>query len=367
VTHPGDDGREMPHGPSFDDDAIDAILAGNARDGEDASLASFVEDVRSNSSALPIPSAALAAALASGISPTPTSPPSQWRKAKMKIQGFLAGLSVAGKIALGAGIAAAATTGAGAAGVLPGPVQHAFSNAVGAVTPFEVPGGGHGGSEHDVVEPVHTSTTTTTLGDGETPTTEQHESEHDADHPTPTTLAEHHDGEHHETPTTALTPTTEHHGDNSDGNATGRGDCKNSDGGDGNNSDGHNTDGHDGDHHGDTTTTIPTSPTTEHHGDNHDGDNNNPESLTLGCERGREPNHVTCTWSASTSDQHHLYALLRTDGEHSKTVFTSEDGLSFTDTDVASGHSYSYRVVSLRSDESVESHSPLVTLVCCGD
>src|SRR5262252_5166595 len=67
----------------------------------------------------------------------------KWRKLEMKIKGLLAGLGVAGKVALGVGVAAAATTGAGVAGVLPGPVQHAVSEAVHAVTPFSVPDPDH--------------------------------------------------------------------------------------------------------------------------------------------------------------------------------------------------------------------------------
>ena len=115
---------------------------------------------------------------------------------------------------------------------------------------------------------------------------------------------------------------------------------------------------------------MPTTPTTEHHdddGDHHDGDNNNPESLTLQCARGREPNHITCTWSASTGTDHHSYALLRTGDGQSRVVFQSEDGLTFTDDNVGVGTSYTYRVISLRSDNSVESHSAQVTLYCCGD
>jgi hypothetical protein len=120
----GDDGREMPRNEPFDDGAADALLAGHHRDGENAGLSAFVEDVRAAAEAVPSPSPALAAALAAGrISITDDQPLVPWRKLRMKIQGFLAGLSVAGKLALGAGVAAAATTGAGAAGMLPGPVQ----------------------------------------------------------------------------------------------------------------------------------------------------------------------------------------------------------------------------------------------------
>ncbi len=332
----GDDGREMPHGP-FDDDAFDAALRGSPHpDGEPASFASFVDDVRAAAEAVPIvPSAALAAALTHGVSPSANEHQPVWRKCKMKIQGFVAGLSVAGKLALGVGVAAAATTGAGAAGVLPGPVQHAFSNVVHSVTPFDSSGGSNqADGEHGSGAPGTTTTTmvrvgdtTTTLagsdpapppvdGGGSTsPTTIKH---HEGDGPTPTTVE--------------TTPPTEQH--NGDGN-------------------------------GETTTTLPTTTTTEHH----DGDNNNPESLTLNCERGREPNHVTCTWSASTSPDHARYVLLRVsnDSQNGRVIDSTDDGLTFTDTTVTTGVHYGYRVVSLRADSSTESHSPMVYLTCCGD
>ena len=60
-------------------------------------------------------------------------------------KGFLAGLGIAGKVALGASLAAAATTGAGAAGVLPKPLQHAVATTVSTITPFEFPDGGSPG------------------------------------------------------------------------------------------------------------------------------------------------------------------------------------------------------------------------------
>ena len=51
----------------------------------------------------------------------------------------LAGLGMAAKAATGLAVAAAAVTSAGAAGVLPAPVQHAVSTTVGAATPFTFP------------------------------------------------------------------------------------------------------------------------------------------------------------------------------------------------------------------------------------
>jgi len=248
----------------------------------------------------------------------------------MKIQGFLAGLGVVGKVALGVGVAAAATTGAGAAGVLPGPVQHAVAKAVDAVSPFSMPDGEHHGANGNVAEGG--DSTTTTIGD------------------VTTTSEPANDGNG------VVTPTTEHHGD-----TTGT------------------TVAHDGSgsHEGDGgSPTTPTSvhngegdnhetPSTEHHGD---GDNNNPESLTIHCERVGDAAQISCTWSAATNADHARYVLLRTGDGHSRVVRSTVDGLSFVDTvDLSLGtvHSYTYRVDSLRADDSVSAHSPAVTVECC--
>jgi hypothetical protein len=70
----------------------------------------------------------------------------KWRKKKMLVTEFLsglaaklAGLGLAAKLGLGVGVAAAAVGGAGAANVLPEPVQHAVATAVDTVTPFQFP------------------------------------------------------------------------------------------------------------------------------------------------------------------------------------------------------------------------------------
>ena len=153
MTFSGDDASEMSGNQPFDDDAIEAILSGTSPQGHHADLSAFVNDVRMSGEAVPTPSPALAAALAMGFSTdkgasaiTPArnvhGPARQvsglpkWRTLRMRIKGLVAGLGIAGKVALGATFAAAATTGAGAAGVLPGPVQHVVANTVGAVTPF---------------------------------------------------------------------------------------------------------------------------------------------------------------------------------------------------------------------------------------
>lgn len=259
----------------------------------------------------------------------------------MKIQGFLAGLGVAGKVLLGVGVAAAATTGAGAAGVLPEPVQHAVSKAVDAVSPFSVPDGEHHGSGGEFAGGDGTPTTTVADVTTTTAPKEAHDGngkgKHDGDVVvTPTTVGEHHgDGE--------TTSTTVAH----DGNGSGEGDGTHN--GDG-------TGGGGGDNH-------ETTPTTVHHGD---GDNNNPESLTIHCERASSPARISCTWSASTNPDHARYALLRTGDGQARAVQQTEDGLSFTDTQVVAGITYAYRVISLRADGSVSSHSGLAYVECCG-
>ena len=150
---------EMPGHRPVDDGAIEAALAGTTRGAGSDSLSAFVSAVRTAAEVVPTPSTAMAAVLTAGLSTVKgdlsataasnvNGPASQeaglpkWRKAYMKIQGFIAGLGVVGKVALGVGVAAAATTGAGAAGVLP----------------FSVPGHAH--HRNHVV--VHSTTTTTT-------------------------------------------------------------------------------------------------------------------------------------------------------------------------------------------------------------
>ena len=52
---------------------------------------------------------------------------------------FSTGLSVAGKLVLGAGVAAAATGGAGTVGALPDPLQHQFAETFDPISPFDLP------------------------------------------------------------------------------------------------------------------------------------------------------------------------------------------------------------------------------------
>jgi hypothetical protein len=68
----------------------------------------------------------------------------KWRKHMMDIKKYVAGLSIAGKLTLGVGIAAAAGGGAGTIGALPDPVQHGFARTFDPISPFAIPDPGAG-------------------------------------------------------------------------------------------------------------------------------------------------------------------------------------------------------------------------------
>ncbi len=139
---------EMPQFPPLDDAELEAWLTGrNGAADEIEPLALFAEDLgTAMSGAAPSPKSDLALLLAEGFSPeTPDLPPA--RRRKMLVPEFLtglaaklAGMGLAAKLGLGVGVAAASVGGAGAAGVLPGPIQDVISTAVSTVTPFELPG-----------------------------------------------------------------------------------------------------------------------------------------------------------------------------------------------------------------------------------
>ena len=155
-----DDTGEMPRMPlideRLDDQRIEAILAGTA-DADHAALSAFVADVRDQASGpVPVPSASLATLFTHGFSTengdlsattasNVTGPAMQaaglpkWRKHVMDIKKYVAGLSIAGKVALGAGMAAAAGGGAGTFGALPDPIQHEFAQVVDPISPFDIP------------------------------------------------------------------------------------------------------------------------------------------------------------------------------------------------------------------------------------
>lgn len=146
---------EMPRNAALDERGVEAILAGDAG-ATHPELSAFVAEMRAASAGpVPAPSPALSNLFLHGFSTEKgdlpataasnvTGPARQaaglpkWRKCTMAVKQFIAGLSIAGKLTMGVGVAAAATTGAGSAGVLPDPVQHEFARAVDSFVPFDV-------------------------------------------------------------------------------------------------------------------------------------------------------------------------------------------------------------------------------------
>ena len=82
----------------------------------------------------------------------------------MLVNTFLA--SLAAKLAMATGLAVAAVSAAGAAGVLPDPAQHAVASVIQATTPFSIPDAATAADEvvGDVDQVIDQVTTTTTLG-----------------------------------------------------------------------------------------------------------------------------------------------------------------------------------------------------------
>jgi hypothetical protein len=141
MSHPGDYDSEMLWTRAIDDTAIENLLAG---DTEDLVLAEFVSDARCAAAGpVPAPSAQLSSMFSPTVSPSTPAGDSAvsgptTRRRRMPIPALLATLPFAAKAALGVGVAVAAVGGAGAAGVLPGPVNNAVANVISAVTPFDV-------------------------------------------------------------------------------------------------------------------------------------------------------------------------------------------------------------------------------------
>ena len=151
------------------EDAFEAYLAGRPVLGEGAALASFGEAVRGTATRPGRPNAALAELLATGLladqpipsartAPSAGTPPRgasrirNRRRVAMILPALLAKLLSAGAVAqaaTGAGVVLVVVTGAGAAGVLPDPLQSTVAAAVGTVTPFELPDGEETGPVQD--------------------------------------------------------------------------------------------------------------------------------------------------------------------------------------------------------------------------
>ncbi|MBM3685195.1 MAG: hypothetical protein FJW83_11770, partial [Actinobacteria bacterium] len=133
---------------------------------EDPLLRRFVDEVRlAADGTAPVPSPALRALLEGGAQALGAEADegdelAARRRRRLRIPAAVAALSVVGKIALGGGIAAAATaatTGAAIAGVLPGPIESVVATVVETVTPFSIDTGRR-------ADPV--PTVTVTLPDG---------------------------------------------------------------------------------------------------------------------------------------------------------------------------------------------------------
>lgn len=101
----------------------------------DPLLAAFAEDLRIVASGpAPEPRPALLAVMAQGPV-VPPEPPT--KRSKVLLRSVVG--SLAAKVALGVGVAAASVTAVGATGVLPDQAQHAVASVVSATTPFVLP------------------------------------------------------------------------------------------------------------------------------------------------------------------------------------------------------------------------------------
>jgi len=149
-------GSEMRTRRISDEDAH-AILSGRAPElrPDLAPLAQSIAEFRSAAhETVAAPSAELAARLQPTApvqlsSHTQTQPASGAQRRRVTVFSWIAGLGLAAKIALGAGVAVAATTGAAAAGILPPGAQHVFNTVVSSVVPV---GNSDEGSTSDPTE-----------------------------------------------------------------------------------------------------------------------------------------------------------------------------------------------------------------------
>ncbi|HEY3670897.1 MAG TPA: hypothetical protein VGN51_08185, partial [Acidimicrobiia bacterium] len=328
VTPRGDDVHEMPRRRPIDDQAVESILGGTTTGDDLDGLAAFVVDVRETAAGpMPAPSPALVHVLTQGFSTDQGDLPAtaasnadgpalqaaglpKWRSAQMKVSRYVAGLSIAAKIALGAGCVFAATATAGATGVLPGPVQEAMD----AVTPF---GGGDGApgalppsataGTGDVTTPA--GGTVTTVPGGDTPGTGI-EPTHDAPPPSTTPTP---------TPTTAPPVAAPVPGG------------------------------------GDSPGATPPLETPV------------AQSLAIHCSLNDGHTAVTCEWTTAPPEGFGTYVLLRTsdDGKAGRVLVQSGDITTHTWTDslvLAPGVTYSYMVDTIAPDGSTTGHSNRVTV-----
>jgi hypothetical protein len=124
-----------------DENAFEAVLAGRPAPAGAVGFAAFTEAVRATATQPGRPNAALAELLANGLivdQPSPSARTAKRRRRRMWFfTAIIAKIASAGAVAqaaTGAGIVLVGFTTAGAAGVLPGPVQGTFTSVVSSVT-----------------------------------------------------------------------------------------------------------------------------------------------------------------------------------------------------------------------------------------
>lgn len=352
MSHPSDHHDEMPRNAVLDERSIEAILAGEAG-ATHPELSAFVAEMRSASvGPVPAPSPALSALFSHGVSTEKGDLPAtaasnvpgparqaaglpKWRKYTMAVKQFVAGLSIAGKLAMGVGVAAAATTGAGTAGVLPAPVQHEFAKAVEPFVPFEVkdpspaselgPPQKHeeptpGAAKEAPKEP--TTTQAPAAGPVAPPTTAPAPHE---EHPAGTTPPP---PEHHEPTTTvphATEPPVVHEPTT--------------------------TVAHE------PTTTVPHEPTTTK-----PAETPVPTTLSIRCEQNAAAMSVNCFWTVLTPTETKQYVLLRIGPDGNRVVMETNDvsTSSYTDVHVVAGATYQYMVIARNASGKTIGHSTYV-------
>ena len=157
------------------DMAFDALVRGQDPGDAFRALTIFADDVRVvTDGPAPGPSPALAVLLsgtatvpaAVALASRPQRPRASW-SSRAVARGV--GLGVAAKAALGAAVAATGVAAAGAAGVLPEPVDRAVRSVVELVTPLDVPahaGDASGGHDHGADDLDTGTTTVGAAGDG---------------------------------------------------------------------------------------------------------------------------------------------------------------------------------------------------------
>jgi hypothetical protein len=154
---PAGDGRDEMTSDCFDE-AFERLLAGHPVPAEAALLVAFTTGVRAAATDPGRPGPQLAQLLAAGLPTAPdavgeradafvgTAQPLGQRRARPTMLGVLAAAAAkvasaraVAQAATGVGIVLAGATGAGAAGVLPDPIQDQVAHVVEAATPFELP------------------------------------------------------------------------------------------------------------------------------------------------------------------------------------------------------------------------------------